>query len=335
MILLSLVFILSSLVSHTAIILVFCLCFYYIFFFNKDNIKTKITNILIFTIPFLIIFIPHVFLVCKGTYNIEAFKDWQNSYIKDFKTFKTIVCYLLGNINNNEVNYTQPVLSFCTYENFYYLFIPIVIGTCLILIKKEWYLFSLLILPVIIAEVLGITNLYPLANSRVSLWLIPIFIILFVIPIRYIKVKNKIFLILLYVLCIIYYLFIFDKTTVQSVKDFYVNGYNYHQNMMQYTVNTILNSDIQDEDIIVCPTPDICSNIILFDKDKKIKNQLIWIKKLVTNKDNRTYYFIFIETNMIEDGPNIIEFVRNNMNIIYEYKTWYGGYFIKAKNKYV
>ncbi len=339
MFLFSIFCIICGLISYTSIIIICCFCFYYLFLFKKDEIKTKLTNFLIFTSSWLIAFLPYLTFVGIANINNEEHRVYWHYYISNFDDIINSVYYLLA----------PPQIEYQVYPPFLwgFIFFQILTGIFVIIWKKEKYLFSSLILPIIIAEILGICLIYPFGFERASLWSCPLFIILFTLPSIYIKLEKS-FSGIISVSMILYYL-LFSCIFINSIKDIKIPGDWIFgaQNTFNIFIEELQKSDITDDDVIFAfqtdGNPMIESMFVFFadkkdfSKNKKVfTNSLYYYDELLMENDNIYYIFlskdIFIfHENRVMFQNELYEYIKENLDIIYEYKTWYGDIFIKAK----
>ncbi len=330
--------ILCSLLSHTSVITIACLMFYYLFLFKQDSVKTKFINFLIFIIPWSLIAIYYAaFIGVQTVKNLTPFWDF-NFYINNYDAFKLFICYMFGgSCDDYYFPFSTNWLPLC--DHFWYLFIPLIIGIIIILIKRDKYLFAVLILPIIVGEILGILHIYPLTHNRVCLWLCPIFILLFLIPTIYIKFNKKVISLII----IIYYLFIFDKSSFEVIKNYFENC-DFRQDKSNLFIEEILKSDISSNDIIypirvsggidaLYEIYDL-QNLTLGCNNYDCSSETIY-QEVLSRKDNIYFYDYDYSTVPYMDDEDRMNYqwIKDNMDIIYEYEPWFGGKIIKARNK--
>ncbi len=332
--------ILCSLLSHTSVIMIACLMFYYLFLFKQDSVKTKFINFLIFIIPWLFIVIYYAAFIGLQTARNQTCWWGFDLFINNYDAFKLFICYMFG-FPHSTYTTTSLYLSFC--NHFLYLFIPLIVGIIIIFIKRDRYLFAILILPIIVGKILSILHIYPLVFERLSLWICPIFILLFLIPTIYIKFNKKVISYILSFLVIIYYLFIFDKSSFEVIKS-YFKSIDFMQDKSNLFIEEVLKSDISSNDTIYVIRAyvelDALYDIYNIQNPKLDCNhfdcdsELIY-QEVLSRKEN-IYFYDYDHDDSIRPynrGEMNYQWIKDNMNIIYEYEPWFGGKIIKARNK--
>ena len=216
-----------------------------------------------------------------------------------------------------------------------------------LLVKNDRFSCSVLYLPFFTAVLFGILKLYPLCPERVSLYLIPLFILIIFKPTDYISVKNKIlsFFILLITLSDLNYSKIYSYTTdiisgnSAKIISKYTNRYKREKvTLSEELIEMLYHSDIKEDDYIV---RDYTSAYFfdIYDYLKKFQlSHIVWdqygnFDDLKNIPQNANVYF-FISEEYHFDYKELKDWINNNCEIIYNIKC-YNGEFIKCRKKTV
>lgn len=170
--------------SYTSIIVLSGI-FAYFLFFKKENLFKKIRNFMFFLIPFCILLLPFLNTILSKIQEASLQDYWYNLVLfapKNFEQFKSLIIYLMGN----------PFYNFI-------LILLAIVYSIFSLFKNDKFLFSIIVFPVITAMISGLLRIYPFADSKETLYLTPIFILLYVYPFKMINFNKKLLSLALFV----------------------------------------------------------------------------------------------------------------------------------------
>lgn len=327
MFLLSLFSIFCVFCSYTAGFLIFCYSLFFIFqSFKHESLQKDIKPFLYFSLPFSITMIFYFILNCFHTINDDCLQSYWNGvsfseifFPTTFEQLKYFLFFLLGN------NFDSIKLY-----NFYFVLL-LVLFALYFLYKKDKQMLYFLISPFVFGGVLGGLHLYPFAPQRVSLYLIPLFILLFSYFFEFIKISfdnnlkktiSFFFTIILFLIFMNFYI-VFKKQYF-SFFCFDINNWD----TSKIFTELLCKSDISYNDIII---GDYTSNNVfhIYDKQNKLnKKNIIYLfngpvyKK--TKKQDKIFFFI--NHSNISSYQDILNWIDKNCKIIYDIDGYYGRF---------
>lgn len=201
-----------------------------------------------------------------------------------------------GFINRNLSNLFSIFVNYFSYSfNSIFVFLFAIIGLCLKLLNIKNQKSIILLVPFTLAVVLSYASIYPL-ESRVSLYLIPIFILFTVQIIDYINIRNKTINYIFYSIIIFFIGFpiIINSIYRISFKDSDI------ENIV--TPLMMANNLMGNNDILYIPDGSEISynfyktdfnfkNVII--EKNRINDSTEYLKTLDKLQKNKTYYYIF------------------------------------------
>ena len=266
--LLSIAALIASLFSYTSIFLIVCSIILMIIENLNKLSFTKLKKSLCFFVPYIIVMSIFAYVNCIETLKDDFLKSYWNDcfsmFPKNYENLQQLISFLGGEIINQNIAVILLILSF------------------LILIFKKDFSLKFIWLVFFFAMLLGILNLYPFSYERVSMYLIPLFILSIVKPIDYINIKNKLLKNLLIILCFILifnYLKIdeyYEKNKNNSIKEMvqflWLKEYKQEKSVCaKQFIKLLYELDYSKKEYIYCK----CSNFLvlqLFDIEKRIKD---------------------------------------------------------------
>lgn len=201
-----------------------------------------------------------------------------------------------GFINQNFNNFTQIFINYFTFAfNNILLFFLFIIGfvASLSQVKKEKKL--ILIIPLILAIILSYFTIYPF-SSRVTLYLIPVFILVIAQTLDYINFKNKK---INYILCFIIIFLSSFTSIITSIDKICLRNFEYED--ITYSLK-LAQKSITNQDVLYIPDGSEISYIFYRNKfhfknaiteHQRIKNINEYSKELEKLPKNKTYYYIY------------------------------------------
>lgn len=158
--------------SFTLEFLVFSICLYFIYIFIRNKSYKPILGL---TIPYFFGLLIQYILVFHGTLTNGIMECWSDEPFA-FETFNSTI-QTISSLTTNLLN-----------EKIVFAIFMIGIIICII---KDKLLAYILIMPILLNMISGLLDIYPFTNSRVILYLSPIFIILSLKTFDVIPTKNK------------------------------------------------------------------------------------------------------------------------------------------------
>lgn len=311
--------------SYTSIILIGIIAFVYVFCLIKNKKFDDLKSFTFFIMPAVTGFIIYFIYNCLPAIQNEGLQNYwhyQESFFpKSVSDLNLLINFLTGGGGYNCSSVFVSLLFLC--------------GLGLFFLTDKFF-FYILVFPFIISAVLAAFNIYPLAPSRVSIYLAPLFIILISKPCD-LLVKNNIFINILLFLCI--FLAIPFKDTLLNIKNLLNEKVVYKQSNACHFVKKLYQSDITKDDYVYL---DLASQVIfeIYDTAKKIHpEQIIYsvqyggkiettLDMLPTGKN----IFFFISDDYIWDNQFEVysRWINSHCRIIYSQKDDNGD-FIKCK----
>ena len=322
--------------SYTAGFLILGIIIIYV---TKNLIEAKTTNIkvknikpfLFYMVPFTILMTIFFFINCLPTMKCENLRNfWLAEYNiltffpRNFDELKLFVKFM-----------TTP------FSRVYPSMIIFII-TFFIIIKKDKFLCAILYLPFITASMLGLLKLYPHSPERVSLYIIPLFILIIFKSVDFISSNNKIISLIIITLTLsnisyerIYnqYSKIFKGNTSSIIEEYKERYKKEKVTLFQDFLKILKYSDFTEKDYIV---RDYASIWVLNQKDtEKIDyTQIIWddygnISELEKLPINSNIYF-YISEEYHFDYKELKDWITEHCENIYNIDC-YNAEFIKCR----
>lgn len=323
--LLSLLAIFISFASYTAIFIIFVLILYWIIkYLDKKYFWQNTRNSLFFLIPYLSTMVVFFYINCLPNINnvfLQSF--WSGNtqteifYPQSFSQLKTLIVFFSGN-GSHDVYLILFLLVFSIYKLF----------------QKDKSLLYVLVMPFVLGAFLGFFHFYPFAPQRISLYLIPLFILLISYPFEYCKFDLLNFSIKQYTLSIILIIVLFQTLKIPSViklanKDLLDTEVLYWAVTKQFT-EVLVKSDITDNDYILGDSISYCVFDIYDYNHKLNKNNILYVYNGFPPKEIKKGDDIYFFIRKIPDSQyqHVVEWInnKNNCKIIYQIDGYYGKF---------
>lgn len=222
-----------------------------------------------------------------------------------------------------------------------YVAMVLFFGSTIILFKKDKFLCGIIFLPYVLGMIAGLLHLYPFFAERISMYLIPLFIIAILKPLDLINLKSKtLTTVAIAVGCLLLPNYVkICKYFIQNPNTTLLNVIKHNYNKRYLTeksvyakefIDFLKHSDFSKEDYLFCKY----ANSMLFevfDKEKFVDTKKIcyFPKDFPKVKIGSTIFFCISEK-YDNIYPEIEEWLNKNCEIIYEIPS--NEYqFIKAK----
>jgi len=328
---LSIICVFCVLTSYTAGFVIFT-TFLSFLILNSKNLKTFLHQSQYFLVPFATAIMIYFCINCAATIQnagLQAF--WHSTSTFEYfipttlSQIKDFLLFFAGGL------YFRPLIVFILFlwglDCFY---------------KEEKFLFLLYFLPFVFACLLGILNCYPLSPSRVSLYLVPFFILIITKPMDYIDIplSKSDFLNPKNLPQITYSLTVIGTFLLIANAKEAVNTWNYivsEVELFRWTnafefYEILEKSDVSQDDYIFL---DASGNgtFYLYDTKNIInkKNIIInWERYLLQEIPKGKNIYFFLHELYYNNYAEMTEWVNDNCKIQYEIEGYYGN-FIKCK----
>jgi hypothetical protein len=317
----------SMIVLINAILVLFLYNFfknYKTFFINNKNLNL----IFLYIFPFLgflvLYFYFHCFLAVKNDY-LQYF--WGVLAAKMFpENFFDI----------------QQFLYFLSADFVNLLFLSILFIISFILtFKKDKFLFGLFFGVFFFSGLLGFFHIYPFTPERISLYLIPIFILFVCKSLDYINLKNKLlygFIMFCIVLClfdinkIFHFVKLHDRFLLEDIVHYkYLKMYQAEKTVSaKRLIEFLPHTDYSKQDFLYCKY----SNFLLFDfLDKRHlinHKNIIYVLKDFGKIPKNSFVYFYTSENFDNSYPEILQMINSDYKTVYSIQD--GDYFlIKAR----
>lgn len=207
-----------------------------------------------------------------------------------------------------------------------------------VMFKKDNFNFCLLSIPVFVAVTMGVLYLYPFAAARVSLYLIPVFILIFAKILDFADFKNyKTSIILFFVL-------IFSFVNFKGYAEYWSLFHNFDRDFFYYRglsraytkeyIKVLYNTDISKKDYIFCDSGYASFNLLwVYDKDKRFDREKIYdngvvdedLAKISLMEKGSIIYFLIADRHILDIYREMcFDWINNNCKILKKYKTEHG-----------
>ena len=214
--------------------------------------------------------------------------------------------------------------------------------TFFLIIKKDKFLCAILYVPFLTASILGLLKLYPHSPERVSLYIIPVFILIIFKSTDFINIKNKILSIIL--ICLICSNISYERIytqyknifsgNVSSIIDSYKNRYKKEKvSLFGDFLEILTYSDINNNDYIV---RDYASAYLANQKkpERISYENILWdeygnIKSFEAVPKN-SYIYFYLSEEYHFDYTVLKNWIAENCEIIYNIPC-YKAEFIKCR----
>ena len=304
--------------SYTAGFLIFLYALFFIFkSFKEKTIKRDLKPFLIFIIPFASVMIWYFFTNCIATINDATLQHYWCC-----KTNNSPLIFYPKTINQIELYFLFAITHLSDYiqmQHIIYFILNFLVITAFFLLwkfnkEKLYFLFS----PFALALFLGICLLYPFAPERVSLYLIPFFFLIIIIPIDEISFKKysyKYSILSLFILFFFMYLPNLFNFYIKVFKNYDFSDFHFYQNSKTF-IETLYSINIEDNSYIVGIEVDALK--LIYDKKKKLNKVKLtptWTffevfeKQDKIKKNDIFYVWILIGDSQFEE---IINWLKNN-----------------------
>ena len=312
--------VISFLCSYTAVFVTGIFSIAYIVSCILKKNYSKIKSFMFFLLPVLTGFMIYFFSNCLPAIKNEMLQNYwhfqEPFFPSNIEQVKELIRFLTGyyDINIFAISILFTVGAF----NFY---------------KQNKFLFFSCLLLFINAVLMAVTNIYPFNASRISVYLVPFFLVFAANAVNLTKntfVKLLIFFTALYFACPI--------QKIYDIRDILSQKTVYKLSNAEYFVKELYNSDIKSDDYVYVDLP---SQVIfeVYDTEKRISPEQIFyeiqfgsIEKTLNMFPTGKNIFFYISNDYIFNNNYEIfnNYIKENCNIIYK-KDSENGSFIKCR----
>ena len=295
---------------------------------KESPIKTELFKSIYFIIPLLIFGIFYFSINCS--YAIKS------EYLQHFWGV------LFGTMFPADINQARNFLTFfassTAWELSTLLFLVISI---FVTFKKDKFFFGIIFSPFIFAATAGLLHLYPFFAERVSIYLIPLFILWIIKPIDYIELKSKTLTITAITLCCltllnygkIYKYFSQNSgvTTLEVIKHNYEKRYQTEKSAYaKEFIDFLRHSDYSSDDYIFCKF----ANHRLFElydpKEDVNREKVFYFPSDLDEVPTGSTIFFCLSEKYDNIYPETSEWIEKHGEISYEIPS-FGYKFLKVK----
>lgn len=295
---------------------------------EKKPIKTEIIKSIYFIIPLLIFCIFYFAINC-----IYAIKS---EYLQHFWGV------LFGTMFPSDLNQAKNFLTFfassTAWEISTLLFF---VASIFVTIKKDKFFFGIIFLPFIFGATAGLLHLYPFFAERVSIYLIPLFILGIIKPIDYIEFKGKILTTTVITICCLslfnygkiykYFNENRDITTLEVIKHNYEKRYLTEKSaFVKEFIEFLRHSDYAPDNYIFCKFANH-RLLELYDKKENINREKVcYFPNDLDEVPTGSTIFFCISEKYDNIYPETSEWLEKHGKVSYEIPS-FGYKFLKVK----
>lgn len=311
--------------SYPAIFVSCPILFVFLLLAIRNNNHHRIKSLLYISFPLAISLVVEFFINCNGALHNQALIDyWSNNekfFLQGVNDFEFFLEYIFGKL-----------------QSFTLIYLLLTIFGLLTWVRQDSKIVAIITAPIIFSSILGFFHLYPFGPTRVTLFVVPLVILIAAKTFDNFEMKSVLYLFLCFAL---FFFSVPPVSVINSISLVLKEKVFYRQSNVKEYVKLLKNEGVKLDDVIFVDINGAHTFEIYDEKNNFLQNNIIYqftpentMLKLNRIKKNQQVFFYLLHDK--EVNPQLHEIVEpwiEHNCIILKEKNDEVGHFIKCRKR--